>query len=177
MNKLLIIPGFSLKNKMWAEEAKDYLKNDFSEILIHEWKHWKTENNDDFSLDNESNSIEEYFSNNSWYVLAKSMGSAVFVKTLPQILAKTTKIVLCGLPLEDLNNDEKELYISLKLLDSKKIVIFQNSEDNHGTYSEALEFVQGINRNIKIIEKSRSDHDYPYYEYFKQFFTSETKEN
>ncbi len=171
MNKLIIIPGFSLKNKEWAQETRDYLQKNF-DITIHEWKHWKTENKDDFSFENEKARIKELLDENKNYVIAKSIGSAAFCSLLPDVSEKISKLIICGMPLEDLTKEEKDYYNSLTDFNADRVIIFQNSQDDHGTYGATVEFMHKINRDIKLIEKDRDDHHYPYYEYFKQFLTS-----
>ena len=134
--------------------------------------HWKSGENKEFSFEEESEKIKDLIEEDKVNIIAKSIGSATLAYMLPQIDKQITKLILCGLPLEDLNKTEKEFYRSLSGFDPEKVIIFQNYQDDHGTYAEAVEFMHSINRDIKLIEKNREDHHYPYYEYFQQFLTS-----
>ena len=85
---------------------------------------------------------------------------------------KLSKIILCGIPLNDMNEDEKWNYKILSDYPSEKIIVFQNSEDEHGTFEEVRRFLSEINPNIKVIEKPGSTHNYPYYSEFLEFLSS-----
>lgn len=170
MNKLIVLPGYSIKNKEWANEINDFLADEF-DTTIHEWKHWKTGEGNDFSFESESSLIKEIIGDDEINVIAKSIGSATLAYMLPEVKNHIDKLILCGLPLNDLNQKEKDYYHSLRNFNPEKVIIFQNSNDDHGSYAQAVEFMRQINRDIKLIDKDRSDHHYPYYEYFKQFLT------
>lgn len=49
------------------------------------------------------------------------------------------------------------------------MVVIQNKNDNHGTYKSVKGFIEKINPKIKVIERERSDHHYPYYSEFLKY--------
>lgn len=162
----LIIPGFSLKNKDWAEEVQKNL--DPINIRIHYWSHWETGQAEDSWIDKETKKIINR-ENLTINVIAKSIGTLAAMKILKLRPKLINKIILCGIPLNDFHPGDESVYEVLKLLDEKNILCIQNENDNHGTFFDVEKFVHAINPNIKIISKSRSDHDYPYFEDFAEF--------
>jgi len=162
--KLLILPGFSQKNKQWGQEAAEYLQNDF-EVIIHEWKHWETGKSSDFSEEFELESIVNKVGNQEINVLAKSVGTHISMLLLDKGL-KINKLILCGLP------SENKLYKKLVNFPSKEVIAFQNVQDPFATHKEVDEFLGKINKDVKVISKPRTDHHYPFYEDFRKFLTS-----
>lgn len=164
--KTIILPGFSPQNRDWANEVKDSLK---SEAYIHEWKHWETGENKDFDLQKESRKVIELIGDNEIKIIAKSIGTLIAAGILPEIHNKLEKLILCGIPVNDLSEDELKAYDNLTILDPNKIIVIQNKDDNHGTLAQVQELLRNL--NIEIREKPRDDHHYPYYEDFKKILS------
>lgn len=165
----LILPGFSLKNKDWAEEVQKNLAP--INLRIHYWFHWETGQVEDGWIDKETEKIINR-ENLTINVIAKSIGTLVVMEILKSKPKLMKKIVLCGIPLNDFHPGDEKFYEELKLLDGKNILCIQNENDNHGTFSDVEKFVHSINPNIKILSKPRSDHEYPYFEDFVDFLKS-----
>jgi predicted alpha/beta hydrolase family esterase len=165
----LVLGGFSLKNKDWAEEVKNKLDSSL-EVKVHYWKHWETGNNEDFSIEQEVQNVLTLIAEEHVSIIAKSIGSFVASSLVPLIPQQIDKLILCGIPLHDLTNAEKEeMKNNLQNIPVENLLVFQNADDNHGTYLEAKAFVEEINSEFKIVEKNRNDHEYPYFEDFKKF--------
>lgn len=164
-----IIPGFSLKNKIWAEEVRSKLHPSLQpHIFI--WKHWETGNNDDFSTECETKNVLLLIAGNNVSIIAKSIGSFVTSFVVSQIPDQVDKLILCGIPLNDLDADEKlQMQNNLRKFPVERIICFQNTNDTHGSYADVRAFLQEINPNIKLTEKDRSDHEYPYVDEFEEF--------
>ncbi len=160
--KTVIIPGYSHKNKEWAEETK---KN-IPDSEVYEWKHWN-DPNIKFSAKAEAQNIKILVGDVSFDIVAKSIGTLVTAILLNNL--KPNKIVLCGICINDLNEDELHEYKILSDFDPNNIIVFQNFEDEHGSFEEVRKFLSQINPNIKIIEKPGSTHEYPYYDEFIDF--------
>ena len=160
--KTIILPGYSHKNKEWAEEVA---KN-IPDSEVYEWKHW-SDLNVKFSAKEEAENVRKIITAGDTSIIAKSIGTLVAVMTLKNI--KVNKVVFCGVPVNDINDDEKYEYKILADFPAEKIIVFQNSEDEHGKFEEVRNFLSQINPLIKIVEKPGGTHDYPYYEGFKEF--------
>lgn len=107
--KTIILPGFSDTNREWARETKNALESSGHEAVIHEWKHWETQNKADWNPDREANEvIDKHIKNDSVNILGKSLGTLVTVKIASKVSDKINKIILCGIPLYDIDEEEKK---------------------------------------------------------------------
>lgn len=171
--KTLILPGFSPKNKDWAYLTKSKLESKFSVEVI-EWDHWGADTSTDVSwnkwIDRETAKVIRSISSEEVNILAKSIGSVIGMKVLESISNQVNKIIICGIPLNDISEDEKKLYVFLKNVSKSKILCIQNSNDNHGTFDEANSFVHSIDQGINVILKEGDNHEYPYTDEFLKFF-------
>jgi predicted alpha/beta hydrolase family esterase len=169
MNKLIILPGYSPHNKYWAEEVKDKLKRETKErIIVHEWSHW---NLGSFSLKKELDRIVDEIDNEKTDIIAKSVGVAVAMELIPRIAPQAGKIVFCGIASVEGSDREESLKNVLKVLPVENILCIQNENDKFVIYKDAERFYHSVNPEIKVVSKPRSDHNYPFYEDFKEFLS------
>ncbi len=166
--KTIILPGYSLHNKEWAEDvAKDLRLETKDEIIVHQWKHWSEGN---FSLKYEIGDILEQLGKEKINIVAKSVGTLVAMKLLTKMESQIIKVVLCGIP--STSDVRKSIFQkSLKGFPSENIICFQNTNDPFATYEEVKKFIKEIDPKIRVSEKPRSDHNYPYFEDFRIFLT------
>jgi len=166
--KTLILPGYSLENKVWELEAQKHLPDS----ILYEWKNWEDPSQAGIDMDYEIKKIVSTSAVNKSRIniLAKSIGTWVLVNLIREKRIKINNIVLCGIPLHDLSEGELDQYSSLIEINPKNISIIKNQEDPHGSFHEVKNFVGKINPDIKIVSKDRGDHNYPYFYSFKEFF-------
>jgi len=164
---ILILPGYSLKNKIWAENLKKEL-NSGDEIQIINWEHWETGSSTDDWLDIEAQKIVKDLTSQV-NIIAHSAGTFVAMKILKLKPDLIHKIILCGIPVNDFHTGDQKLYETLNLLKPENILCVQNENDNHGSFSQAEKIIHALNSNIKIISQPRSDHLYSYPEEFQEF--------
>ncbi len=94
------------------------------------------------------------------------------VTTLEQHPNAFNKIIICGLPLNDLDESDKEHYKVLTTIPEDRLLVIQNDHDDHGNYAQVREFLDSIDcENIQIISRPASDHNYPYWDDFRDFLT------
>ena len=166
--KTIILPGFSMKNKVWAEEVQASLSSVFPATVAN-WAHWETGNAESRWIEREAEKIVGLIQNKQVNIVAKSIGTAVamiIVKLKPDLV---NKVILCGVPVRDLEKEDKNFYEPLRTFPEDKILCIQNSDDPHGNYAEAEKFLHSINSRLKIISKPQSDHEYPYTDDFINF--------
>lgn len=157
--KVIILPGYSPRNKEWAYEIKEELEPNH-EVIVHEWKHWREGS---FSLKGELNAIGKKIAKDKVGIIAKSVGTRVCMNLIPQSNDLIEKIILCGIPVKGDSKTAKDIYsFGLSNMDSSKVVVFQNTKDPFADFNEIRKFIGSINKNIKVIEKPRRDHHYPY---------------
>ena len=168
--RVLILPGYSEKNKDWAEAASKFV--DGSEVFY--WSHW--EGKGDFSVDGEvERLVEQLKSEKEVYVLAKSVGTLVAVRLAYETGGAVKKMVLCGIPTEDLSEGRGDFDAYRRVLpdySKEDCLIIQNKDDYHGSHASVEKFVHEINPGLSVISKDRDDHDYPFYEEFREFLVS-----
>lgn len=166
-----ILPGYSANNKKWADDCASGLKLGH-EIRPIYWAHW-----DDPSIkwnpEEKVRLIVDVARDNQINIVAKSIGTLVASMIIEKVPEKVQKVVMCGVPLGDINlmsEDRKEVYRKvLADFPEEKLIVFQNTEDPLASFEEVKIFMMKINPKIKVIEKDRSDHEYPYYDEFKEF--------
>jgi len=162
--KTIILPGYSPHNKEWADEIKNELKLGH-EVITHYWKHWQSGS---MSLNYEVKKVLEEAENETFNLIAKSVGTRVVTALVLQAKEKINKIILCGIPSTSPDMEEafKKAFGDFP---TEKIICFQNEKDPFKTSKEVKEFLKKINPKIKVIEKERSGHDYPYFSDFQKF--------
>lgn len=164
---LLVLPGFSLKNKDWAENIKKGLGNKFN-VYIAYWKHWTQGKADPDWIENEVKSLSTSIKPNS-SLIAHSVGCIVAMKILQKNQTIFNKIILCGIPLYDFQKGDRNLFKILANQNLEKVLCVQNINDNHGSFAETKKFLHSIDPQINVVSKAASDHRYPYVELFNDF--------
>ncbi len=158
----LILPGYSSKNKSWAEETADSLKLE-GQIRPVFWDHWEDENQK-FDAEEKATLAVRHSKGDKINIIAKSIGTLVAAFMAKEIPNQLNKIILCGIPISDnwLKKGNIEL---ISQIPSDNLIVFQNTSDPLGSYSQVKELFP----NFKVIKKEASDHNYPYYEDFQKF--------
>jgi predicted alpha/beta hydrolase family esterase len=165
--KTIVLPGYSLHNKDWALEIKKSLSFKQS-VLVHQWQHWKK--GGDLYPKYEIGKIIKEIKNDKVNLIAKSVGTMIAMKVLAEIGDQIGKIILCGIP--TVSPERLELFqATLKDFPDENIIVFQNSHDPFATYEEVKKFMVKVDPKIKVVEKERSDHNYPYFEDFQLFLS------
>lgn len=163
--KTIVLPGYSLHNKDWALEIKKSLSFRQS-VLVHEWQHWQLGGT--LHPKYEIRKILKEINKDKVNIIAKSVGTMVAMNVLAEIPEQINKIILCGVP--SVSEERKKLFtVSLSVFPEEDIVVFQNTKDPLAGFEEVKNFMKLVNPKIKVIEKLRSDHHYPYFEDFKEF--------
>jgi len=164
----IILPGFSLHNKEWGEDIKKQMELGHR-VLVHEWLHWTKGS---FSLPREVKSILNSIGTDEVNLIAKSVGTRVAMVVVTKIPKQIVKVILCGIPTKGESDVSKKTYLSgLSLLSPTQVIVYQNTKDPFASYSDIKKFIGKINPKIKVIEKSRSDHHYPYPNDFLKFLS------
>lgn len=163
--KTIVLPGYSVHNKEWAEEVA---RNLGSKAQVHYWRHW-TEGGS-LSLKYEVERIIEEIGKEKVDIIAKSVGTMISMEVLFKVPDFIQKIILCGIP--TVSRERLELFRkALRHFPVLNIIIFQNSKDPFASFEEVKNFMKSVNPKIKVIEKPRSDHNYPYVKDFKDFLS------
>lgn len=177
---VLILPGYSVHNKDWMDEiAMNLLEIDGFCVVKHHWAHWRPGFR--FSLVDEleeiaigvQKCIDKCGSDGDGFVdvIAKSVGTRVVMEIVKRSTIDINRLILCGIPTRGKGKSSLNNYSPLTVRDGKNTFIFQNEKDPLASYVDVCKFIGSINKNIKIVKKSRSDHSYPYYGEFEAILT------
>ena len=169
----IILPGYFVGNRKWAKEVKNNL-NLPQVVLLHEWRHWTQ---GDLSINYEVEVILEEITGKRTNIIAKSVGTEITMHIIPMAMDWIGKVILCGIPTPGTKEGVRNLFQKgLSLLKPDKMICFQNTGDPFASYKQIKAFLGEIAPKIQVIEKPRSDHDYPYYEDFRSFLTARNVE-
>lgn len=162
----VILPGYSPHNKEWAEEVAKKL-NLNHEIRPVFWDHW---DDPDKSLKpkEKADDIIDILLGHEVNIIAKSVGTLVSAYVVAKIPQKVKKVILCGIPTVS-DARFKPFQEAFTDFPGERVICFQNTKDPFATSTEVKEFMEKINPKIKVVEKSASNHNYPYYEHFQKF--------
>jgi len=168
----IILPGYSPKNKDWAEEIKKEME--LEDVVVHEWRHWGEDKSSSLSLRYELKKVQENLGKGRVNIIAKSVGTRVAMHLLSEIPKQINKLILCGIPTKGENEKTFNLYKSgLERISPDRLIIFQNEKDYFAKYVDIVKFIGKINSKIKIVKMPRSDHHYPYPTEFKMFLSED----
>lgn len=165
------MPGGSIKNKDWAITTSKNL-NLGHEVRPVLWEHW---DNPEMPFDpkDKARELVEVAMDDSVNIVAKSIGTLVACYIISTIPSRVEKLILCGIPLNDLTEEDREAErAALKNFPAENIICFQNEDDPHASFLEVKDFLGKINSEIRVISKDRADHGYPYYSEFQGFLAA-----
>lgn len=164
----IIIPGYSPHNKKWLEDTASQIKID-SEIRPIYWGHW-TDPNIKFDPKVKANLLDGVSGKRVVDIIAKSIGTLVASYLIQKSPEKIRKVVFNGIPLDDIDESDKEVIKNaLRSLPPESVVLFHNDQDPHGGIETLNGFLSDAGLDVKIIVKTRSDHEYFYQEDFNKF--------
>ena len=164
----IILPGYSASNREWLQETAGKINME-GEIMPIYWDHW-IDTGKKFDPKEKAQLIGGVTGMSLVDIIAKSIGTLVAAYMIQENPEKINKVILNGICLNDLNEDDKEIIkAALKLISPGNIICYQNEEDPHGNFDQAKNFLSGIDTEIKVVFKSGDDHEYPYFEDFHDF--------
>lgn len=164
----IIIPGYSAHNRKWLEDVTGEIKAE-GEIRPIYWGHW-----DDpevsFNPVQKANLLDGISGKRVVDIVAKSIGTLVASYLIQKSPEKIRKVIFCGIPLNDISEDRKEVIKdALSKIPPENIICIQNDEDPHAGFDMVKNFLSGFGDNIQVISKPRNDHEYFYQEDFNKF--------
>ncbi len=167
--KTIILPGYSPHNKDWAQDLKSEL-NLGHDVVVHNWEHWGKGGS--ISVKKEIARILKEAGGEETNIIAKSMGTFIAAKLIPQLKGRIKKVILCGIPSTSQFRGEiyKEVFADFS---SKNLIVFQNERDPFATYEEVKKFMTKVNPRVLVVKKERNDHHYPYPEEIGKFLSED----
>lgn len=161
----IILPGYSLHNKDWADESAKLL----SDSNVFYWKHWKLNSPISISVSSPPSKFIELIKEEKINILAKSVGTYVASKIISTYPRKINKVILCGIPITNLLKNDIVYKRAFNSAKSENLIIFQNDKDPLGQGEAVKQIIKNMDFNFEVLINSRSDHNYPFYNDFKKF--------
>ncbi len=167
----IILPGYSEHNKKWLEDTAAKIPGD-GEIRPIYWGHW-TDHNIKFDPKIKASLLDGVAGKRIVDIVAKSIGTLAASYLIEKSPEKIRKIIFCGVPLNDITENDKDVIKNaLRKIPAKNIICFQNDEDPHGGIESVKKLLSEFGSDLKIIEKQRDDHEYFYQSEFVSFLLS-----
>lgn len=130
------------------------------------WEHWQ-DPEAKFDKKEKAKLISNHTKGEKINIIAKSIGTLVASYVIENIPEQINKVIVCGIPLNDIGDEEKSVIKkALFSLPKDNLICFQNFRDPHGSLSQVKSFLPP---KVKLIHKERSDHEYPYFDEFNEF--------
>ena len=150
--QLLLLGGYSTRNKPWIYDVADALEPLADQRVVHEYAHWSDEN---ISLDVEAElaAIADEAQNLAEYVVfAKSIGIVLTVEGMSRGLLAPQACVFAGLPLDTAVSERGEAFVRQLAEVSCPMVFVQNSHDPLGSYYALKQYLEraGVAQSMTI---------------------------
>ena len=162
MRTLLILPGYSTRNREWGEAAAEYFGKDFDQVVMHTYKHWETGAEMDFDAEQVriTTELSDLSEQGALTVMAKSVGSLLAFLSVAKRVVVPERCVFFGIPFdlastgvfaEDWSPVESFRVPSLA---------FHNEHDPTVSHDFAKEVVATKCPSITFITTEGADHSY-----------------
>lgn len=168
MSDILVLPGFSPQNQLWATRIKHSLES-LGPVRIIAWQHWVK------GGDPAPNWIETELAllrpqlDHPVILVTKSIGTLIAARLVGERPEVIDRLVLCGLPLNDLTPADIEPYRHLDRLDPKKVLVLQNNADPHGNDTQVAALFNQLGLRLTLTSRIAADHEYLYLDEIKKF--------
>ena len=157
--KYLYLPGYSPKNEREQLENSRALAAAEVDVVKHKYRHWINDSYV-FDIDQElASALALIPEHEEFGIIAKSIGTFLAMKVIATRAKKIRSLLLMGVPVNDLDEDELAEY-RLMLPKVSHITVLQNENDTHGSAAQVEELLKDIKHQLVV--KSAEDHDYIY---------------
>lgn len=162
--RTIILPGYSIRNRDWAEE----LAAELDEAEMHAWPHW--ESGETLDAAKELAAIKKRIGHDRVNLLAKSIGCRMAAQIVLDRPAQIDKLILCGFPGTQVEA-RADFAAALARLPVERILVVQNRRDPYAPFPDVQMMIQSIHPGVQVIEGDREDHHYPFPEVFREFLS------
>ncbi|GIW66474.1 MAG: hypothetical protein KatS3mg095_0372 [Candidatus Parcubacteria bacterium] len=163
--KIIILPGNSSKNKIWAQNLKKELQTKFNDIIIQEYKHWETKE-PLIDLNQELEKLKNLIVKirDSYIIIGKSAGVILALKAIYEIKITPKLCIFLGSAINWAKNNRLigESLLKAWLKEYKIPTLFiQKSKDPAINVDELKKLLnENQVKNYEIYQISGEDHEY-----------------
>ena len=163
MRHLIILPGNSLKNKVWGELILEHYAPKYDSVFMMEYNHWVSgAPNIDFTTESEKiqTHVDSLAPNTEITLFAKSAGSLLGLTVIHNKILMPVRVVFFGMPLDlAAGNHFKNSWALLSEL-TVPTIAFHNVADPTTSYEFTKSMLELHNPNINLITTHDADHWY-----------------
>lgn len=162
MEYLLILPGNSIKNRVWGDTCLQSFQEWFDVSIMQEYLHWGTSQTEldlEAELDRLRRMMVDMSDDVKWYIFAKSIGSVLALKAIEGGIISPQKCVFFGMPLNivtKLYGEEWSYFTTF----NRPALAFHNHADPVADYAYVSTKLAELAPAITLKTLSEDTHDY-----------------
>lgn len=168
MNKLILLPGGSSRNRTWLAEASAHFGDLFDTVYAQPYSHWETEEkevNPEHEFEKLQTNMREDGLDTTYYLFARSIGAVLSLKAIRDGIVLPKRCVFFGVPL-NLIADQPEFIGGWEALGSFPVstLTFHNRHDPIADYKFLVsKLTETNNTTIEVITTEGDHHHYQAY--------------
>ena len=162
MNKLIIFPGNSPRNKEWGSGVAEHFGPKFDAVYAQEYDHWTSgEAFIDFDAEMEKlrMSVAEDPADTRYYLFAKSIGTILSLMAIQQGIIAPQKGVFFGMPLKIVDEPGTFDWSALSSF-AVPALAFHNEHDRTADYAFTAAKLAELNPGITLVTTPGDTHNY-----------------
>lgn len=162
MKKLIVLPGNSIKNRVWNEGIASHFGGLFDAVYAQSYEHWET-GEEAIDFDKEAEKLRESVAldkETEHYVFAKSFGTLLTFMSVHRGYIHPVKCVLFGVPL-NLAEDQNIFKGDTSSVETFAIpaIAIHNEDDPVADYERTAAKLQAVTA-IKVVPVPGDTHSY-----------------
>lgn len=149
--KIILLSGQSLQNKSWIEDVQKKFKEKYQDVEIMYYDHWnRGEGTADVEIETKkflqlTNGLDD-----EYMLFAKSIGTVIFLNSLPKLQNHPKKVIMVGVPYE-VATQKGYKFETLKDFVKCDVSLYQKSQDPMGSY-DVVKTIEGGKVNVYYYE-------------------------
>lgn len=158
--KLILLPGNSKKNKEWAKNLAQTMKDLFEKVEVVEYRHWSTKEKV-INLDYEASDLASRVKDDDEVVImAKSAGTILAAKAIFEKKIDVSKCIFMGVPIRWSEGNGFDVHKWFEKY-STPTLFLQNSNDPVMSYADLWDYANDMQfKNNRMVQLEGQSHDY-----------------
>jgi hypothetical protein len=171
MDQLIVLPGNSIKNKVWGESVIEQYGSRFDSVFVLVYDHWESgEQNIDFATEIEKlrAHVAVLQPGTNVYLFAKSVGTLLAFMTIAEKVVAPVRCIFFGIPFDlaatDLFKDAWGVVDTFYI----PALAFHNVEDPTTSFSFTKEILESHVPTVTLMATNEADHWYGDFEEYNK---------
>ena len=161
--QVIYLPGFSSKNRAEMQSVSEFLTKKGIVVHQHEWPHWE-DSTVEWSAEREVAIVEKLIKSlpeDDLAIVGKSLGTFVAIKLLALTNRSLEKLILNGIPYNDLSFTELKEYLAVLPNYQDQLTLIHNENDSHGEWKTVKGWLNDIKYELVLKPGDTHIYDYP----------------